>query len=131
MDAKRKTLMMKFDGILETNADDLLQLDKEQYISALSDEIKYYELESFFAMPKEDGTMISLLKDSHTSTVVEAIAEYEYCLDEPPPVKETNGKETDDSRQARYKFYDTFELNDLLLSGMGAVICTFISIDIV
>ena len=66
-------------------------------------------------MPKEDGTMISLLKDSHISTVVEAIAEYEDRLDEPLPVNDTNGNETDDSKQARYKCHDSFELNDLLL----------------
>ena len=54
MDAKRDTSMVQFDGVLEVQVTDKSQLDKEQFISALSDEVKYYGLESFFSIPRED-----------------------------------------------------------------------------
>ena len=52
MDAKKDVSMLKFDGMLELKKDDSSQLDKEQFITALSDEVKYYGLQTFFFLPK-------------------------------------------------------------------------------
>ena len=61
--------MSKFDGVLELTTEDKAQLDKEQFISSVSDEVKYYGLQSFLSNTKEDDTMISLPKESHSFTV--------------------------------------------------------------
>jgi len=60
--------------------------------------------------------MTSILKESHAYTGNEVIAEYEDRLTEPNSIINDEGKETDESVLARYKAYDEFELNDLLLS---------------
>ena len=77
---------------MELEADSTAQLDKEQFIAAVADEVKYYGLQSFFSMPKEDGTIVSLLKKSHAFTVEETIAEYEDRLNEPEKVLDDNGQ---------------------------------------
>ena len=75
--------MSKFNGTLEILPDQgKSELDKDQFIKALADEIKYYGLQSFFSIPKDNGIMVSLLKESHAFTVAEVIAEYEDRLDE-------------------------------------------------
>lgn len=50
MDARKDASMVKFDGKLEVEASDTVQLDKEQFILSLSDEVKFYGLESFFSI---------------------------------------------------------------------------------
>ena len=60
--------------------------------------------------------MPSLLKESHAFTTEEVTAEYEDRLNEPVAVLDANGVETDVSKGNRFKFYDNFEINDLLLS---------------
>ena len=42
MDAKRYSSMLKFDSNLELDISDTNQLDKEQFISTVVDEVKYY-----------------------------------------------------------------------------------------
>ena len=78
--------MIKFDGVLELGTDNINQLDKEQFIKAVADEFKYYVLQSFFSMPRDNGSMVSLVKESHAFKLEEVIAEYEDRLDEPAPV---------------------------------------------
>ena len=119
MDARKDTSLTKFDGKLEVAEDDPAQLDKEQFITAVADEAKYYGLESFFSITREDGSMTSILKESHAYTVDEVTAEYMDRLNEPPLLlDEDTGDETDESIIARLKAYDDYELNDLLLSRM-------------
>ena len=118
MDARKDTNMIKFDGKLEVSNDDSAQLDKEQFINAVADEVKYYGLESFFSIPRENVTMASILKESHAYTNDEVIVEYEDRPTEPVPIINGDGKETDESILARYKSYDEFELNELILSRM-------------
>ena len=86
MDNKKDISMIKFDGVLELSTDNINQLDKEQFIKAVADEVKYYGLQSFFSMPRDNGSMVSLVKESHAFTLEEVIAEYEDRLDEPAPV---------------------------------------------
>ena len=62
--------------------------------------------------------MVSLLKESHAFTVAEVIAEYEDRLDELAIVADNEGNETAQSKIDRFKSYDVFEINDLLLSRM-------------
>ena len=121
MDARKDSSMSKFDEKLEVNLNDPAQLDKEQFVSALTDEIKFYGLETFFSISREDGTMTSILKDSHAFTVDEVTAEYEDRLTEPVQVLDSDsGDETETSLQARFICYDDFEIDDLLLSCFHA-----------
>ncbi len=62
--------------------------------------------------------MRSLIKESHAFTVEESIAEYEDRLIRPIAVFDQNNIETVESSAARFKNYDDYEINDLLLSRM-------------
>ena len=62
--------------------------------------------------------MVSLLKEPHAFIVAEVIAEYEDRLDEFAIVADSEGNETVQYKIDRFKLYDVFELNDLLLSRM-------------
>ena len=72
----------------------------------------------FFQFNVRMKKMTSLLKESHAFTVEEVIVEYQDRLDEPQPVLNENGQETDESKVSRYACYDEYELNDLHLSRM-------------
>jgi hypothetical protein len=67
---------MKFNGKLEATASDINEFDKEQFIRALMDKVRFYGLETFFYQPNSSGRMVSLMTEYHAFTVDEVLAEY-------------------------------------------------------
>jgi hypothetical protein len=65
----------KFEGNLENGS--AKELDKYQFIRALTQKVREHGHESFFAIEKRSGKVHDLLKDYHMFTVAEAIDTYD------------------------------------------------------
>lgn len=76
MEARNDSSAMKFNGKLEATASDINEFDKEQFIRALMDKVRFYGLETFFYQPNSSGRMVSLMTEYHAFTVDEVLAEY-------------------------------------------------------
>jgi len=57
MDARTDASRIKFRGKLEASPDCSTEYDKEKFPTSLKEEVSYYGLQNFFAMPTRDGTM--------------------------------------------------------------------------
>lgn len=118
MDARTDATKLKFHGKLETSADCTTEYDKEEFLTALREQVNYYGLQNFYAMPDEDGKMRNLIVDSHLFDLESVKDEYESRLLRPTPVLDANQQETPDSIQARFKTYDEYERYDWALSQL-------------
>ena len=119
---------MKFNGKLETLCTDITELDKDQFITAVKEKVRYYGLHNFFYLRGPDGKMCYLLDNSHAFTVKEVITEHESRLVEPTAILDDTGAETMASVAARFRSYDEFELYDVGLSRLAFEACVSVSL---
>jgi hypothetical protein len=116
----RNSASKKFNGQLEiepSNPTD--ELDKEQFVTSLSDLIEYYGLQTFYYLLDSGGRMVSLLDEAHGFTVEDVTAEHVSRLNEPVPIMSPlGGVETRASKIARFKCYDVYEKYDFALSRL-------------
>lgn len=118
MTARNDATSVKFNGKVELGTNvQTAELDKEQFVATLKDKVKFHGAQSFFYVPREDGTMTSLLEDFHNFTVDEVIAEHDSRKTEPTPVM-VDGYETEFSKAERYRCYDEWEEDDFALSRL-------------
>ena len=94
LSAKLDSSVMKFNGKLETLCTDITKLDKDQFITAVKEKVRYYGLHNFFYLRGPDGKMCYLLDNSHAFTVKEVITEHESRLVEPTAILDDTGAET-------------------------------------
>ena len=119
MDARNDSSAMKFNGKLEATASDINEFDKEQFIRALMDKVRFYGLETFFFLPNSSGRMVSLMTEYHAFTVDEILEEFHSRAGtEPTPILNNPGTKTEASRLDRFKYYDDYELDDVPLSRL-------------
>ena len=66
MNARDDSSVRKFNGKLEvSDSTSKIEMDKEDFFETLKDKVAFYGLHNFFYLPSTDGTMLSLLTDSH------------------------------------------------------------------
>ena len=124
----------KFNGNLEktaTTTSTKTELDKEEFLDEVQELVMRYGLETFFYTPSPDGTMVFLAKDPHMLELNDVITEHTNRLEnEPSAVLDSSSspKELQTSIDARHKFYDEFETDDILLSRL--VVDSIISPDL-
>lgn len=121
MTARNDGTSIKFNGKLELSGTttETAELDKEQFVAALKDKVKFHGVQTFFYMPNSQGKMTSLLTDYHVFTVDEVINEHEERqLPEGAPINDRNGEELSVSVKARFRCYDDFEFDDIALSRL-------------
>ena len=110
---------MKFDGNLELNESlPSTEMNKEQFFQAVSNNINFYGLQTFFYLPF-DGKMRYLVKNIHLFTIDSVTQEHESRLIKPFVINDSNGTETFASTQARFRCYDEFEKYDFSLSRLA------------
>ena len=123
--ALRDTKHLKFEGKLEIEnaAESIKELDKEEFLAAVKKTITQYGLESFFYMPNSHDEMTYIVDEPHAFDVDTVLNEYRTRLDEPAPVTAVNGGgfdiETEASKLARFRCYDSFEAFDIYLSRLA------------
>ena len=61
MDTRSYPYRLKFHGKLETPADCVTKYDKEEFIQSVKEQVLYYGLQVFFAIPNADITMENLI----------------------------------------------------------------------
>ena len=109
---------MKFDGNLELNdSSPSTEMNKEQFFQAVSDNINFYGLQTFFYLPF-DSKMTYLVKNVHLFTIDSVTQEHESHLTEPSIIEDSTGTETSASSQARFRCYDEFKKYDFSLSRL-------------
>eukprot|EP00979_Chaetoceros_neogracilis_P007259 scaffold1521_cov271-Chaetoceros_neogracile.AAC.67 len=119
MDARTDSFKIKFHGKLETTPDCTTEYDKEEFLTALKEQVNYYGLHNFFAMPATDGTMHNLLSSSHLFELEDVLTEYNSrVIQNDPVVDAVSLIETDVSIAACFRQYDVFELFDQALSRL-------------
>jgi hypothetical protein len=119
IDARNDSSTMKFNGKLEATASDINEFDKEQFIRALMDKVRFYGLETFFYLHNSSGRMVSLMTEYHAFTVDEILNEFHARAGiEPAPILDNAGTETEASRKNRFRFFDDYELDDVALSRL-------------
>ena len=109
---------LKFNGNLDLTACTDSEFDKEGFIRAVKEKVKFYGLHTFFYLPDTAGTMKALLDSPHDFTFDEVTDEYKRRLTEPHPVLDTGGSETPESVIDRFKTFDEYELADRSLSRL-------------
>ena len=119
---------MKFNRKLETSFTDITELDKDQFITAVKEKVRYYRLHNFCYLQGPDGKICYLLDNSHAFTVKEVITEHESRLVEPTSILDDTGAETMASVAARFCSYDEFELHDVGLSHLTIDACVSVSL---
>ncbi len=103
MDACNNSSTMKFNGKLEATASDINEFDKEQFIRALMDKVRFYGLETFLYLPNSSGRMVSLMTEYHAFTVNKILDEFRARAGtEPLPIFTNAGIETEASRINRF-----------------------------
>ena len=118
-DARTNASRIKFHhGKLETSTDCSTEYDKEEFLTSLKEQVSYYGLQNFFAMPTSDRTMYNLLSFSHLFELQNVIEEYKSCVMQHDPVLEANGDETQISIAVQIRQYDVYELFDRALSRL-------------
>ena len=123
--ALRDTKHLKFNGKLEieNTAESIKELDKEEFLAAVKKTITQYGLESFFYMPNSHDEMTYIVDEPHAFDVDTVLNEYRTRLDEPAPITAVNGGgfdiETEASKLARFRCYDSFEAFDIYLSRLA------------
>ena len=66
MNAHDDSSVRNFNGKLEvSDSTSKTEMDKEDFFETLKDKVAFYGLHNFFYLPLTDGTMWSLLRDSH------------------------------------------------------------------
>ena len=119
IDDRASVSSMKFDGNLELHESlPSTEMNKEQFFQAVSDNINFYGLQTFFYLPF-DGKMRYLVKNIHLFTIDSVTQEHESRLIEPSVINDSNGTETFASTQARFRCYDEFEKYDFSLSRLA------------
>ena len=120
----RDTSFLKFDGKLEVdNADAVTELNKEEFLEAVKEVVKRYGLESFFYMPNSQDKMTNIVEEPHAFDVNTVLEEHLSRMLEPDPIMSTDAGgvevETDASKLARFRCYDSFESFDIHLSRLA------------
>ena len=121
MTARNDASSIKFNGKLELTGGttETAELDKEQFIAALKDKVKFHGMQNVFYMLNAQGKMTSLLDDYHEFTVEEVIVEHESrSKSEPAAITDVNGDETSESETDRFRCYDDYEFDDIALSRL-------------
>ena len=117
----------KFNGSLDTSTTSTTELNKTHFEEELSCLIKMLGLQTFFYVLSTDETEIIFLpENAHKVTLEKVIEEHEDQMLEPDPeyTEEVDDDgndvivELEDSIQARFVCYDSFELNDIQLSRL-------------
>ena len=120
----RDTSFLKFDGKLEVdNEDAVTELNKEEFLEAVKEVVKRYGLESFFYMPNSQDKMTNIVEEPHAFDVNTVLEEHLSRMLEPDPIMSTDAGgvevETDASKLARFRCYDSFESFDIHLSRLA------------
>jgi len=121
----RDTSFLKFDGKLEVdNADAVTELNKEEFLEAVKEVVKRYGLEPFFYMPNSQDEMTNIVEEPHAFDVNTVLEEHLSRMFEPDPIMSTDAAdgvefETDASKLARFRCYDSFESFDIHLSRLA------------
>jgi hypothetical protein len=87
----------------------------------VTDQVGFYGVGTFFHLPDSDGKMIYLPEASHAFTLNEVIVEHVSRKREPAAIIGSDGKETDESVQARFRCYDDDEFHDIAMSCLLVV----------
>ena len=109
MDARTDATKLKFHGKLETSTNFTTGYDKEEFLMAMREQVNYYGLQSFYAMPNDDGKMRNLIVPSQLFNLDSVKAEYESHLTDPTCTFDANQQETPESIQAHFRSYDEYE----------------------
>jgi len=91
MDARTDASRIKFWNKLETSPDCSTEYDKGKFLTSPKEQVSYYGLQNFFAMPTNDGAMYNLLSFSHPFELQNVIAES--CVMQHDPVLDADGEE--------------------------------------
>ena len=110
----------KFTGNLDLTTSSATEYDKDSFIRAVKEKVKYYGLHNFFYI-QTGGTMTYLLDNPHDLTCDEVHADYKDRVKQLVPVMttDTTPVETPESIAARHKSYDIYELSDRSLSRLA------------
>ena len=118
------TSSLKFNGKLNTiTTSTTTELNKVAFEGEIRRLIKLIGLQTFFYVPSADKSeMVYLPEQGHKVNLLDVIAEHNERLSEPNPVTTNDAQgnlvETQDSIDARFKCYDTYELRDIQLSRL-------------
>lgn len=117
MDDETKT---KFKGNLDLTVTTSTEYDKDGFLHAVKEKVRYYGLQTFFYLPDSAGHMVFLLNNPYDFTLEEVTTEYEGQLNKPDKVLKDGSTtdETDASILNRFKAFDVYELSDLSLSRL-------------
>ena len=119
IDNRSSISTMKFDGNLElTKSSPLTEMNKDQFFEAVSDNMNYFGLHTFFYLPFK-GKMMNLIKNVHLFTIDTVTTEHESCINKPSVIQDLTGSKTTDSVQARFRCYDKFKKYDFSLSRLA------------
>ena len=98
---------IKFKGNMELTACSSSEFDKDGFLPALKERVKYYGLHNFFYV-KDGAKMKYLLDKPHEFTFEQIKKDYENHLNKPSKV-EVSGTETAESKKAIHIAYDDYE----------------------
>ena len=118
MNARSDPSELNFHEKLDTPDDCVTEYEKEEFIQALKEQVSYYSLQAFFAMPTDDGSMKNIILNSHIFELYDIIKEYESRLINPNPVIKYNNCETKESIQAQFRAYLAYKIFDRALSRL-------------
>ena len=110
----------KFTGNLEISTSTAIEYDKESFIRALKEKVKYFGLQNFFYL-QSGTTMKYLLEHPYDFTYDEVHDDYKARLVEPAAVMDATNStiETPESQTACHKAYNIYELSDHSLSRLA------------
>ena len=109
---------IKFNGNLEVTSCSLTEYDKDGFLQAVKEKVKYYGLHNFFYLPDVSKTMKYLLDFPHDFMLEEVTKEYKARVKTPDPVNDDAGTETPASKLARFEAYNVYELSYQSLSRL-------------
>ena len=111
-------------GNLEINVPCVTEYDKEEFVTALNEQVGYYGLNSLFSIPNMTETIHSLIDNAHIFSLDSVITEHDTRMVHLYPVFEldTNGvsstTETTKSTVNRFKLYYMYEQYDISISRL-------------
>ena len=120
MDQQDNSQYLKFKGKLDMANVGTSELDKDQFMTKVKKNMKYYGLQTWFYLPDDDGIMRFLLTDIHLFTLDKVMTEFKSRLTEPLVViGASTGVETTLSQKRRLRCYDCYELWDMAISRLA------------
>lgn len=119
MDKRDTPTYKKFSGSLETTLSTTSDLDKDEFVRKIKTNIGWMGMESFFAIAKPDGSVVSLVDNYFVFKVEDVLQEFTSRLVEPGPIlMGPDNTETARSVARRFKCFDTYELDDIGMSRL-------------